>query len=226
MPPLLTVSALPVERILCLGAHCDDIEIGCGGTILKLLESSPGVHVDWIVFSSTDAREAEAKAGAARFLEGAGSANVVTKTFRERFFPYVGAEIKEYFDELGAKLRPDVVFTHFRDDLHQDHVLLAELALNTFRDHLILEYEIPKWDGDLGTPNVFVEADAAIAQRKIDLLHEHFASQRSRDWFDDQTFYSLLRIRGMECRSPSRLAEAFYARKLLFTAHTKRECCS
>jgi len=215
MPPLLTVSALPVERILCLGAHCDDIEIGCGGTILKLLESSPGVHVDWIVFSSTDAREAEAKAGAARFLEGAGSANVVTKTFRERFFPYVGAEIKEYFDELGAKLRPDVVFTHFRDDLHQDHVLLAELALNTFRDHLILEYEIPKWDGDLGRPSVYVQLEQRHVDTKVDEIWDAYETQRDKHWFSKETFLATLRVRGVECKAPSGYAEAFHCRKLV-----------
>ena len=214
MPPLLTVSALPVERILCLGAHCDDIEIGCGGTILKLLESTSGVHVDWIVFSSSDVREAEARAGAAKFLAGAGSANVVVESFRERYFPYV-PEIKEYFDGLGATLRPDVVFTHFRDDLHQDHVLLANLALNTFRDNLILEYEIPKWDGDLGRPAVFVPLGEEQVHAKVEAIWDAYESQRDKHWFTKETFLALLRVRGIECKAPSGYAEAFHCRKLV-----------
>ena len=215
MATLLTAAALRMERILCLGAHCDDIEIGCGGTLLKLLEANPGAHVDWIVFSSTERREAEARAGAARFLEQAGSANVVTRSFRERYFPYVGAEIKEYFDELGATMRPDLVFTHFRDDLHQDHVLLAELALNTFRNHLILEYEIPKWDGDLGRPSVFVQLEQRHVDAKVDAIWDAYESQRDKHWFTKETFFATLRLRGVECKAPSGYAEAFHCRKLV-----------
>ena len=215
MATLLTAAALRMERILCLGAHCDDIEIGCGGTLLKLLEANPGAHVDWIVFSSTERREAEARAGAERFLEQAGSANVVTRSFRERYFPYVGAEIKEYFDELGATMRPDLVFTHFRDDLHQDHVLLAELALNTFRNHLILEYEIPKWDGDLGRPSVFVQLEQRHVDAKVDAIWDAYESQRDKHWFTKETFFATLRLRGVECKAPSGYAEAFHCRKLV-----------
>jgi LmbE family N-acetylglucosaminyl deacetylase len=212
---LLNAASLRPERILCLGAHCDDIEIGCGGTLLKLLEASPGAHVDWVVFSSSDVREAEARAGAARFLEQAGSANVVTKAFRERYFPYVGAEIKEYFDELGATTRPDLVFTHFRDDLHQDHVLLAQLALNTFRDHLILEYEIPKWDGDLGRPSVYVQLEQHHVETKVDGIWDAYESQRDKHWFTKETFLATLRLRGIECKASSGYAEAFHCRKLV-----------
>jgi LmbE family N-acetylglucosaminyl deacetylase len=214
MGALLNAAALRAERILCLGAHCDDIEIGCGGTLLKLLESSPGAQVDWIVFSSSEVREAEARAGATRFLGGAGSANVVVESFRERYFPYV-AEIKEYFDDLGATLRPDIVFTHFRDDLHQDHALLAELALNTFRDHLILEYEIPKWDGDLGHPTVFVPLEQRHVDAKVDAIWDSYESQQDKHWFTKETFRALLRVRGIECKSPSGYAEAFHCRKLV-----------
>ena len=214
MGALLNAAALRAERILCLGAHCDDIEIGCGGTLLKVLEASPGAHVDWIVFSSSDVREPEARAGAAKFLEGAGSSNVVVESFRERYFPYV-PEIKEYFDDLGATLRPDIVFTHFRDDLHQDHVLLAELALNTFRDNLILEYEIPKWDGDLGRPTVFVPLEQSQVDAKVDAIWDAYESQHDKHWFTKETFLALLRVRGIECKAPSGYAEAFHCRKLV-----------
>jgi len=215
MPTLLTAASLRAGRILCVGAHCDDIEIGCGGTLLKLLEANPGAHVDWIVLSSTEIREAEARAGAARFLSGARSANVVTKSFRERYFPYVGAEIKQYFDELGATTRPDIVFTHFRDDLHQDHVLLANLALNTFRDHLILEYEIPKWDGDLGRPAVFVPLGEEQVDAKVEAIWDAYESQRDKHWFTKETFLATMRLRGIECKAPSGYAEAFHCRKLV-----------
>lgn len=214
MGGVLNAAALGAERILCLGAHCDDIEIGCGGTLLKLLESSPGVHVDWIVFSSSAVREAEARAGAARFLADAGSANVVVESFRERYFPYV-PELKEYFDVLGATLRPDIVFTHFRDDLHQDHVLLANLALNTFRDHLILEYEIPKWDGDLGRPAVFVPLGEEQVHAKVEAIWDAYESQRDKHWFTKETFLATMRLRGIECKAPSGYAEAFHCRKLV-----------
>jgi LmbE family N-acetylglucosaminyl deacetylase len=166
------------------------------------------------VFSSNDVRGPEARAGAAKFLEGAGSSNVVVESFRERYFPYV-PEIKEYFDDLGATLRPDIVFTHFRDDLHQDHVLLAELALNTFRDNLILEYEIPKWDGDLGRPTVFVPLEQSRVDAKVDAIWDAYESQQDKHWFTKETFLALLRVRGIECKAPSGYAEAFHCRKLV-----------
>jgi LmbE family N-acetylglucosaminyl deacetylase len=205
-----------VARIVCLGAHCDDIEIGCGGTLLKLLESKPGAHVDWIVFSSDELREAEARVGAAAFLEHAGSTNLVVRSFRQRFFPYVGAEIKEFFDELGATTNPDLVLTHFGGDRHQDHAVLSHLAYNTFRDHLILEYEIPKWDGDMGRPSVYVQLDESQVERKVETIWNVFESQRDKHWFSKETFLATLRLRGIECKSPSGYAEAFHCRKLVF----------
>jgi LmbE family N-acetylglucosaminyl deacetylase len=211
---LLSQTSASVTRILCLGAHCDDIEIGCGGTMLKLLEAKPGIHVDWVVFTSDDEREAEARAGAEAILANAGETNVVTKTFRQRFFPYL-AEIKDYFDELGASVRPDLVFTHFGDDRHQDHRVLCDLAYNTFRDNLVLEYEIPKWDGDIGRPWVYVPLDAAHVERKVDTIWDAFESQRDKHWFSKETFLATMRLRGIECKAPSGYAEAFYCRKLV-----------
>jgi LmbE family N-acetylglucosaminyl deacetylase len=207
--------AASISRILCLGAHCDDIEIGCGGTVMKLVDANPKLHVDWVVFSSNATRAAEATASARALLGPAGSSQIRIEGFRESYFPYSGAAVKEYFDDLGATLAPDVVFTHSGADLHQDHRLLSELAWNTFRDHLILEYEIPKYDGDLGRPNVFVHLDRALSERKLDHLMEAFPSQREKHWYSRDTFRSTLRLRGIESGSPDGHAEAFYCRKLV-----------
>jgi LmbE family N-acetylglucosaminyl deacetylase len=215
MLELLSATSASVTRILCLGAHCDDIEIGCGGTLLKLLDSRAGARVDWVVLSSDERREAEARAGAEAFLANAGEANVVTRTFRQRFFPYVATEIKEFFDELGASTQPDLIFTHFADDRHQDHRLLSELTYNTFRDHLVLEYEIPKWDGDIARPSVYVRLDDAHVERKVDTIWAVFESQRDKQWFSKETFLATMRLRGIECKSPSGYAEAFHCRKLV-----------
>lgn len=215
MLELLSETHAPIGRILCLGAHCDDIEIGCGGTVLKLLASRPGVHVDWIVFSSDEERAAEARAGAEAFLADAETVEIVVRSFRQRFFPFVGAEIKEFFDELGASSRPDVIFTHYGADAHQDHTLLSQLTYNTWRDHLILEYEIPKWDGDLGRPNVYARLETAHAERKVEAIWSTFASQHDKHWFTKETFLALMRLRGIECKAPSGYAEAFHCRKLL-----------
>jgi LmbE family N-acetylglucosaminyl deacetylase len=204
-----------VTSVLCLGAHCDDIEIGCGGTILKLLDGRDDVRVDWVVFSSEGERAAEARAGAEAFLSEAAAANVRIEEFRGRYFPFVGTEIKEYFDTLGAELAPDVVFTHLGDDLHQDHRLLSELAYNTFRDHLILEYEIPKWDGDLSRLNTYVQLDERQCERKIETIGRVYESQSDKHWFSAETFRATLRLRGIECKSPSGYAEAFRCRKLV-----------
>jgi LmbE family N-acetylglucosaminyl deacetylase len=204
-----------LSRVLFLGAHCDDIEIGCGGTALKLLGANPNLHVDWIVFSSTPERAAEAEQSARTLLSGAREATVVVKNFKERYFPYLGGEIKEYFDELGATLSPDVIFTHSGTDLHQDHRLLSELSWNTFRNHLILEYEIAKYDGDLGRPNTFVHLDEAQCERKLSHLMDAFPSQRSKHWFSRDTFLSTLRLRGIESGAPSGHAEGFFCRKLV-----------
>ena len=210
--PLFPSGSAP--HVLCLGAHCDDIEIGCGGTILSLIERYPGLTVDWVVLTSDPEREHEAKASCAAFLEGAASSWVKVHEFEASFLPYEGAAVKRAFEGLKDRPRPDAVFTHFRSDLHQDHRVVNELTWNTFRDHVVLEYEIPKFDGDLGQPSVFVPIAGAVADRKVALLHEHFVSQRDKPWFEPELFRGLLRIRGMECRAESGLAEAFFARKL------------
>ena len=202
-------------RILCLGAHSDDIEIGCGGSLLRLLEERPGSSVHWVVFSATGAREREARASAAEFLAKATHATVVVKSFRESFFPSVWAEIKDFFEEIKRDFTPDVLLCHQRHDLHQDHRVISELAWNSFRDHLVLEYEIPKYEGDLGTPNFFVPLSRATAERKVELLSRHFESQSSRSWFRPDTFHGLMSIRGVECNAPEARAEAFVARKIL-----------
>jgi LmbE family N-acetylglucosaminyl deacetylase len=216
---MLTLALGPNEtaplKILCLGAHSDDIEIGCGGTLLRLLKERPGSSVDWVVFSATGTREREATESSAAFLTDAGSKRVVLKSFRESYFPYVAAEIKDFFEELKASVKPDLIFCHRRDDLHQDHRVVSELAWNTWRNHLILAYEIPKYEGDLGTPSVFVPLSRAAADRKVELLLEHFKSQATRTWFRRDTFDGLMSIRGIECNAAESRAEAFYARKLV-----------
>jgi LmbE family N-acetylglucosaminyl deacetylase len=201
--------------VLCLGAHCDDIEIGCGGTVLRLVEELPAARFHWVVLSSNDERSAEAQRSAEHFLAGAGKHDIRIERFRESYFPWIGAEIKDYFEELKADVDPDVILTHHRDDRHQDHRLVAELTWNTWRDHLILEYEIPKYDGDLGSPNVFVALDEETAQRKVDGILDHFPSQSRRAWFDADTFHALLRLRGMEANAASRFAEGFYGSKVV-----------
>jgi LmbE family N-acetylglucosaminyl deacetylase len=200
-------------NVLCLGAHSDDIEIGCGGTILELGERYPGATFHWVVFSASGVREAEAKKGAALFA-GSYLRGPFLKTFRDGFIPYNGSEIKMAFEELKP-VNPDVIFTHQRHDAHQDHRLLCELTWNTFRDHLILEYEIPKYDGDMGRPNVFMPLKSDTAQAKARNILDAFASQQGKQWFQESTFLSLMRLRGMESNSPSGYAEAFYCRKLV-----------
>lgn len=200
--------------VLCLGAHSDDIEIGVGATLLGLIARGVRLDVYWCVFSGAGAREKEARASAADFLAGAANATVEVLSFRDGFFPEQGEAIKSWFEALKPRIDPDLVFTHYRDDAHQDHRQLNRLASNTFRDHCILEYEIPKWDGDIGQPNLYMPVTAAALQRKIDLLMKHFGTQRSKQWFDDEVFRGLARIRGMECRAPERYAEAFHARKI------------
>jgi len=204
--------------VLCLGAHSDDIEIGCGATILDLLDRRPDTHVDWVVFSADDDREAEARASAKAFLAESASSNVIVHRFRESYFPYIGADLKDAFEVLKAELVPDVVFTHCRDDDHQDHRTLALLTWNTFRDHLIAEYEIPKYDGDLGHPNLFVPVSQTIVERKVELLMEHFGTQRNRRWFRPETFRGLMAMRAVECNAATGWAEAFHARRLVFGA--------
>ncbi len=202
-------------RVLCVGAHSDDIEIGCGGTILRLLSECDDAEVHWVVLGSNGERDGEAVASAERFLAGARKKDILVEHFKNSFFPYLGAEIKEFFEKLKMKIAPDIVFTHYRHDLHQDHRLVSELTWNTYRSHLILEYEILKYDGDLGVPNLFVHLDEAVCQRKIQTLMECFGTQRDKDWFTPDAFLSLLRIRGIESRAPGKYAEAFYCRKVV-----------
>lgn len=208
----LALGAAP--RILCLGAHSDDIEIGCGGTMLRLLREYPAACVQWVVFACAGERSREAMASANSFLQGAKDKKIVVKDFRDGFLPYLGTEVKEFFETLKS-FSPELIFTHYRHDLHQDHRLLCELTWNTFRNHLVLEYEIPKYDGDLGQPNFFVELDEETYRRKSEYLLEHFPTQRDRHWFSDETFRAILRLRGVECRADTSYAEAFYCRKLV-----------
>jgi LmbE family N-acetylglucosaminyl deacetylase len=209
----LGVDGRPLS-ILCLGAHCDDIEIGAGGTLLRLLRERPGCDVRWAVMSSNPERERETRASASDFLAGAARCEVVVKSFRESFLPYRGEQVKEFFEELKVQGSPDVVLTHHRRDEHQDHRLVAELTWNTFRNHLILEYEIPKYEGDLGLPNLFVPLPAALARRKVELILRHYPTQAGRSWFRRETFEAVMSLRGVECNAGEGYAEAFHCRKL------------
>jgi LmbE family N-acetylglucosaminyl deacetylase len=201
-------------RVLAIGAHSDDIEIGCGGTVLRLVEDGLAASVGWVVLTAAGERAEEARASAAAFLKQAPEHEVVVRDFRDGFLPYSGWEVKEFFEEL-KRFDPDLVLTHRREDAHQDHRLVGELTWNTFRNHLVLEYEIPKYEGDLGHPNLFVTLDRSRCERKIELLMEGFQSQRDHRWFTEDTFWSLLRLRGLESNSPTTYAEAFHARKLV-----------
>lgn len=204
-------------RILCLGAHCDDIEIGCGGTLLRLLEERPDASVHWVVFSSTPERKKEALGGAELFLAGVREKHVTIHDFRDSCFPYVSLDIKDAFERLKREVAPDVIFTHFRQDLHQDHAFISQLTWNTFRNHLILEFEIPKYDGDFGTPNFFVPLEGRHCERKIRFILDTFVSQVGHQWFSADVFMSALRLRGVESNAPERCAEAFYCRKVVFS---------
>lgn len=204
-------------HILCLGAHCDDIEIGCGGTLLKLFSTYPSAQVTWVVFSSTEARKVEAEQGAALFTQQAGSLDLRILDFRDGFLPTQSVELKEAFEQIKRDISvPDVIFTHYRSDLHQDHKIVADLTWNTFRNHLVLEYEIPKWDGDLGRPNGYFFLTRDHAHQKIEYLQQAYNSQKTKKWFTDDLFWSLMRLRGMECNSESTVAEAFYTKKVVF----------
>jgi LmbE family N-acetylglucosaminyl deacetylase len=204
-----------LRRILCLGAHSDDIEIGCAGTLLQLLTTIPRAHVRWVVFSGDDRRSAEARGSATRLLGDVADIVVDAQAFRDGYFPY-SPEIKDYFETLKAQPTWDLILTHNRDDRHQDHRLISDLTWNTFRNHLVLEYEIPKYDGDLGQPNVFVPLSHDVTRQKISHLMNEFASQRDKRWFSEETFLGLMRLRGVESAAPDGMAEAFYARKLLW----------
>lgn len=201
-------------RVLCLGAHPDDIEIGCGATVLELVRQAADLR--WAVFSGDDRRAEEASRSARLFLGKDGARRLVRHAFRDAHFPAQFTAIKEAFEALAARFRPDLIFTHFRDDRHQDHRVLSDLAWNTFRRQVVVEYEIPKWDGDLSTPNLYAPVTARAARRKVGFLLRAFATQRDRDWFGEGVFFGLMRLRGMECRAPSGFAEAFFGRKLVF----------
>ena len=202
-------------RVLCIGAHSDDLEIGCGGTMLELIGRPAPLEVTWVVLSGIGPRGREARASARRFVRGAKRCDIRVAGFRDGYFPTQHAEIKDYFEQLKREVVPDVIFTHAGHDLHQDHRLVSELTWNTFRDHMILEYEIVKYDGGLGSPNAFVPISQTNCRRKVRALMRGFATQRSRRWFTEDTFMAMLRIRGIECNAPDGHAEAFYVRKIV-----------
>ena len=216
---MLSISSLQKGdplKVLCVGCHSDDIEIGCGGTILQLLSKNPNLDFTWMVFSHGGSeREPEARKSGDLFLEKARKKDLIVKDFKDGFFPFEGAKIKGVFEEELKQIKPDVVFTQNRNDAHQDHRLIAELTWNTFRNHLVLEYEIPKYDGDLGQPNFFVPLEKEMYTSKVDYLMKAFGTQRSKRWFEPELFLGLMRLRGMECNSPSGYAEAFYSRKFV-----------
>jgi LmbE family N-acetylglucosaminyl deacetylase len=207
----------PGERLsmLCLGAHSDDIEIGVGGTVLQWLSEDAALDVVWCVLSAVGPRKSEASASAADFLSGAQRSRVELHAFRDGNFPAQSAELKTYFDEMKTRIDPDIIFTHRHDDAHQDHRETCRHTWNTFRDHMIFEYEVPKWDGDVGRPNLYVPLQEGVMARKVELLNQHFVTQRGRHWFDEDTFRGLARLRGMECRAKDRYAEGLFAHKLL-----------
>jgi LmbE family N-acetylglucosaminyl deacetylase len=200
--------------ILCMGAHSDDIEIGCGGTVLHLAEHYPGCEFHWVVFNAIGTRETEARR-AAQLFAGSRLKSTLLKTFKDGFMPYVGSELKAIFENHLKQLSPDLIFTHNGNDAHQDHRLISQLTWNTFRDHLILEYEIPKYDGDLGRPSIFLPLERGVCEKKVGYLMDAFQSQQTKRWFQPETFLSLMRLRGMECNASSCYAEAFYCRKLI-----------
>ena len=208
------------RRILCLGAHSDDIEIGCGGTILRLTELSNQLEFYWLVFSSNTQRAREAESSARAFLKRARRKTIVVKSFRDGFLPYVGGQVKDCFEELKRNFTPDLIFTHFRHDLHQDHRAICELTWNTFRNHQILEYEIPKYDADLRSPNLFVPLSASLCRRKVKRLMQYFGTQRNKQWFTEDLFLGLLRLRGIEAASPTQFAEGFHSRKMVWDGRT------
>lgn len=215
---LLDRSRSAILRVLCIGAHCDDIEIGCGGTLLEWQRHQAAVTFDWVILSGTAERRDEARRARDFFLAAPHQGELRLGNFADGCFPAAYGEIKAFFESLKDLALPDVIFCHERDDRHQDHRIINEMVWSTFRDQMILEYEIPKWDGGLGQPNVYVALDATTAERKADALWEAYASQRNRHWFSRDTFISMLRMRGLECRSPSGYAEAFHGRKLRIRA--------
>ena len=214
MTPLILEGGTKIGSVLFLGAHCDDIEIGCGGTIQKLVAARPDLRIHWVTLSSTPIREKETRRAAGKLLKSAYQTDVRVASFSNSLFPYCGADIKAYFERLKQDISPDIIFTHYRHDLHQDHRVVNELTWNTYRNHLILEYEIPKFDGDLGVPNGFSMLTRAQLDLKVDVLLECFESERTKSWFTRDTFEAIARLRGIECNAPEGFAEAFYMRKV------------
>jgi len=208
-------AAEDVETVLAIGAHADDIEIGCGGILLELAELCPAATVHWVVLGAEGARAEEARLSAAEFTVGFASSQIVVESFRDGYFPYGNGAVKDRFEELKREVSPDLILTHQRNDLHQDHRHTSELTWNTFRNHLILEYEIPKYDGDFGAPNFFFPLSEAVAKRKVELILKHFPTQLEKEWFTADLFHSLMRLRGMEANAPAGRAEAFYGRKVV-----------
>lgn len=200
-------------QVLFLGAHSDDIEIGCGGTIIELIHRYPNAQFTWVILGADGDRAEEARSSAENLLMSAREKEVIVTGFRDGFFPYQGSEIKEFFEAMKKSFLPDLIFTHYRHDLHQDHRLINELTWNTYRDHLILEYEIPKYDGDLGVPNLFVPLEEAVCAQKIGHIFKYFKTQKEHHWFTEDAFWALMRLRGIECGSLTKYAEAFYCRK-------------
>lgn len=215
MLPLKLTNKKEGIKVLFLGAHCDDIEIGCGGTILRLADEYPIIQAKWIVFTSTPEREREARQSAESFLHNVKTKEIIIHKFKDGFLFHTAAEIKKLFEEVKKTFHPDIVFTHYCRDMHQDHQLISNLSWNTFRDHFILEYEIPKYDGDLGNPNFFIRLDKPCVETKIRFIIKHYATQSEKHWFDKEIFQSMMRIRGMGCASKTKYAEGFYAKKIL-----------
>ena len=203
-----------IQRVLCLGCHADDIEIGCGGTLLRLIQEVPNLEICWVVLSAEGVRKEEATRSAERWLANTSECEIIIGDFRDRYFPSQWTDIKDFIHDLAGRFAPDLVFTQRRDDAHQDHRLVGELTWNAFRNHMILEYEIPKYEGDLGQPNIFFRLEKSTCQQKVDYLREEFSSQQSKPWYSPDTFWATLRLRGLECNSPSLYAEGFYSRKL------------
>ena len=211
----LDLGSIDSPRILCLGAHCDDIEIGCGATLGRIAKTIPKTHFDWVVFCGDKVRQEETRRAAREILHGSPNITLHFLDFQDGYLPYFGAKAKDALRQLAASLSPDLVFTHYRRDAHQDHRLVAEITANEFRSQLILEYEIPKFDGDLGNPNVYLPLSEEDIARKTGILLRLFPSQADKNWFTEETFRALSRLRGIEAGASCDYAEAFYCRKLV-----------
>lgn len=222
---MISFASAHLRSVLCFGAHADDIEIGCGGALLQMIAARPEITIHWVVLGANEERAQEARRSAEVFLQGAPNSKIFIHGFRDSYFPYCGAEIKECFEAIRQHVSPDLIFTHRREDLHQDHRIVAELTACAFRDAVILEYEIPKFDGDLGQANVYVPLDEDVCARKLELLMAAFPSQQGKDWYSEETFRATMRLRGIECRSASGWAEGFVARKMVLDWAGSADSC-